>query len=101
MKNVNARYPGQDKLAIKNLSFELLPGEKLGIIGRTGSGKSTILKLLLHYIKKETGETIIDNYDIDKIDSKKLRSEFLTISQEITLFEGTLRSNLEFEKMSS
>lgn len=80
------------------MSLELLPGEKLGIVGRTGSGKSTILKLFLHYLRKEEGDIMIDGYDIDQIDSKKLRSEFLTISQEVTLFEGTLRQNLKFEK---
>lgn len=98
VNGINARYPGQESLALKNLSFEILPGEKLGIVGRTGSGKSTILKLLLHYLRKEKGDLFIDDYDINQIDSKKLRSEFLTISQEVTLFEGSLRSNLEFEK---
>jgi ABC-type multidrug transport system fused ATPase/permease subunit len=97
MQAIFAKYPLTIDYVLQNVKFELKPGEKLGIIGKTGSGKSTILKLLLQYFTPEKGKIIVDGYDITKIDAKKLRSEFLVISQEITLFEGSLRDNLIFE----
>ena len=97
--SVFAKYPLTTEYVLRNVTFDLKPGEKLGIIGKTGSGKSTILKLLLQYFAPEKGSIIVDGYDITKIDAKKLRSEFLVISQEITLFEGSLRDNLLFENV--
>jgi ABC-type multidrug transport system fused ATPase/permease subunit len=96
-KSVYAKYPSAKDFVLKNLSFEVQPGEKLAIVGKTGSGKSTILKLLLHHLSPKKGEVVIDQYEVSKIDVKKLRSEFLVISQEIALFEGTLRDNLVYE----
>jgi ABC-type multidrug transport system fused ATPase/permease subunit len=96
-ESVFAKYPQTTEYVSKDLSFDLLPGEKLGIIGKTGSGKSTILKLLLRYFIPKSGKIFVDGYDISKIDIKKLRSEFLVVSQEIALFEGTLRENLIYE----
>jgi len=98
-ENVFAKYPLTTDYVLRNITFDLKPGEKLGIIGKTGSGKSTILKLLLQYFTPEKGNIIVDGYDITKIDAKKLRSEFLVISQEVTLFEGSLRDNLLFENV--
>ncbi len=98
-ENVFAKYPLTTDYVLRNITFDLKPGEKLGIIGKTGSGKSTILKLLLQYFTPEKGSIVVDGYDITKIDAKKLRSEFLVISQEVTLFEGSLRDNLLFENV--
>ena len=92
-KNVFAKYPISKDYVLKDISFTVKKGEKLGICGKTGSGKSTIIKLINHYLGLSKGEVLIDGYDISKIDSKKLRSEMLIISQEIALYEGTLREN--------
>lgn len=93
-RNVNARYSAKAALALKDFNLIIEPGSKVGICGKTGSGKSTVVKVLCHYLPVESGEVLIDGYDISRIDLKVLRSEFAIVSQEITLFEGTLRENL-------
>ena len=93
-KNVFAKYPINDNYVLKDINFVVNPGEKLGICGQTGSGKSTIIKLINQYLNVAKGKVLIDDYDVTKIDLKKLRSEFLIISQEIALFNGTIKENL-------
>ena len=93
-QNVYAKYPIGKDYVLKNISFKLKSGEKLGICGKTGSGKSTIIKVINHYLDIKKGSILIDGYDITQLDSKKLRSELLIISQEIALYEGTIRENL-------
>ena len=95
--NICAKYPISEKPALKNISFEILPGQKLGIVGKTGSGKTSIIKLLTRYLTQYQGQVLIDDYDISLFDIKQLRSEMLVISQEIALFEGTILENMNPE----
>ena len=97
IKNIYAKYHKKIKYTLKNINIILNSGEKLGICGKTGSGKSTLIKVILRHIIEEKGEILIDGYNISKIDLKKLRSEFLVINQDIALFEGTLRENINPE----
>lgn len=93
--NVSARYLSSDKNVLKNLNFVVNPGEKVGVVGRTGSGKSSLIKLIWRYMYPCKGKILIDGKDISKVDLKALRSQIVVISQETALFEGTLRSNLD------
>lgn len=80
---------------IKNLSFTAEPGMKVGVVGRTGAGKSTLGLTISRIIELESGSIVIDGVDIAKIDLSKLRSKVTVIPQDPTLFTGTLRFNID------
>jgi ATP-binding cassette subfamily C protein LapB len=80
--------------ALKDVSFTILPGEHVGIIGRIGSGKSTIEKLILKLYDPDEGSILIDDVDIAQIDPSRLRKFIGYVSQDITLFRGTVKENI-------
>lgn len=94
-ENLSAKYLSNEKLVLKNIDFTLKPGEKVGVVGRTGSGKSTLIKLIWRYMDPSEGRILIDGKDISKVDLKALRDQIMIITQETSLFEGTLRENLD------
>ncbi|KAJ3184929.1 hypothetical protein HDU85_001622 [Gaertneriomyces sp. JEL0708] len=97
-KNLQLRYESRpDHLVIQNLDLSIQPGEKLGIIGRTGSGKSTLVTALFRMMEASDGVIEIDGRDIASLGLKTLRKGLQMIPQEPTLFSGTLRSNLDLE----
>lgn len=94
-KSVSMRYRADLPLVLKNVSLEFFPGEKIGIVGRTGAGKSSILNALLRLTEYEEGTITLDGIDISKIGLQDLRSKIAIIPQEPMLFSGTLRFNLD------
>lgn len=82
-------------MILKSLSFRIRDGEKVGVVGRTGSGKSTLCLSLLRIIEATAGSIVIDGEDIAEVGLQKLRSAVTIIPQDPTLFEGTLRFNLD------
>lgn len=94
-ENYSVRYRPNTPLVLKNISIEIQPGEKIGIVGRTGSGKSTICLCLFRILEAESGKILIDGMDISKITLKSLRSSLTIIPQDPTLIEGSLRSNID------
>lgn len=80
---------------LKNLSFEIGAGKKIGIVGRTGSGKSTICLSLSRIMELTSGKIVIDGVDISKLDLDYLRTVITVIPQDPTLFTGSLRFNLD------
>ena len=95
--NVNFSY-GASRDAIKNLSFVLYPGETLGIIGGTGSGKSTIINLIPRLYDVKYGEVKIDDINVKDYQLSQLRNLVGLVPQNIVLFEGTIESNLKWRK---
>jgi ATP-binding cassette, subfamily C, bacterial LapB len=93
-KEIDFSYPEEDRKALKNISFRIKAGEKIGIIGPVGSGKSTIGKLLMGFYEPTTGSVFMDNLDIKQIDPVDLRQNFSYVPQEVTLFSGTVRDNI-------
>uniref|UniRef100_A0A6B2KXT9 Uncharacterized protein n=1 Tax=Arcella intermedia TaxID=1963864 RepID=A0A6B2KXT9_9EUKA len=93
--NVKARYKDSLPAVLKSISFSISKGEKIGIVGRTGSGKSTITLLLFRIIEPYMGTICIDGIDITKIGLDDLRRALSIIPQDPVLFIGTLRSNLD------
>jgi ABC-type multidrug transport system fused ATPase/permease subunit len=94
-QSVSARYrPGLD-LVVKDLSFTLRPCEKLGICGRTGAGKSSMLSLLFRLIGCSSGRILIDGVNIASVPLETLRQSLSIVPQEPILFDGTLRFNLD------
>lgn len=79
-KNVSAKYLSSENYVTKNLSLKVAKGKKIGIVGRTGSGKSTLVKLLWRYLDPEKGEILIDGINISSLELKDLRRSFNIIS---------------------
>lgn len=95
-KNVNFAYDEADHNALDNVSFTIKPGEKLAIIGRIGSGKSTISKLLLNLYEPTGGSILLDGIDIKQIDPADLRKNISYVAQDIMLFKGNAKDNIAY-----
>lgn len=92
--DVTFSYPGNEVPALKNVSFVINPGEHVAIIGRIGSGKSTIQKLILGLFEPDSGQILIDGIDIKQIDPADLRKHIGYVAQDIMLFRGTVKENI-------
>jgi len=94
--DVTFSYPNTEIPALKNVSFTINPREKVGIIGRIGSGKSSIQKLILGLYQPDSGQILIDGIDINQIDPADLRKNMSYVSQDVMLFRGTAKDNITF-----
>lgn len=97
LKNVTFRY-GNRKPVLKNLSFSIGQGEKVAIVGNSGSGKSTVAKLLLKYYEPENGSITIDGNDILELSNASLRRAIAYVPQNIELFSKTILDNIRVTK---
>lgn len=95
-KNVAFIYPDTGIQALKNLSFNIKKGEKLAIVGRTGSGKTTVADLLLRMYDISDGEILIDGVDIKKYNLSSLREQTGYVPQDVFLFSDTVANNIAF-----
>ncbi|MHA1198028.1 MAG: ABC transporter ATP-binding protein [Candidatus Heimdallarchaeaceae archaeon] len=95
---VNFAYPGTEKLVLKDVSFSIPAGAKVALIGGPGSGKSTILKLLLRLYDPSEGDIKIDGSKIKEMHTSYVRSNVTMVEQDIFLFSDTLRANIAFSK---
>ncbi|MNM77164.1 Toxin RTX-I translocation ATP-binding protein [compost metagenome] len=93
-RNIDFTYPNQQNLALKGVSLSIRPGEKIGIIGRSGSGKSSLAKLIVGLYEADGGSLLVDGVDIRQIDVSELRHNIGYVPQDIQLMAGTLRDNL-------
>ena len=94
-ENYSVQYRPETEIVLKNLNFEIKPKEKIGIVGRTGSGKSTIALCLFRILEAKEGKIYMDDVDISQIGLKKLRSNITIIPQDPTLMEGSLKFNID------
>ncbi len=93
-RNVTFKYPESEAYALNNVSFTINEGEKVAFIGKIGSGKSTIAKLILKLYEPESGSILIDGIDIDQIDPADLRKSVGYVAQDVHLFRGTIKENI-------
>ncbi|GAB1195744.1 hypothetical protein APSETT444_005007 [Aspergillus pseudonomiae] len=93
--NYTTRYRPDLDPVLRNVSFTVQPGEKVGIVGRTGAGKSSLALALFRGLEAEKGRIVIDNVDIGSIGLRDLRESITIVPQDPTLFTGTIRSNLD------
>ncbi len=94
MDNVSFAYPGAQALALDGVSLRIRPGEKVGIIGKMGSGKSTLGKLLIGLYQPKEGQVSFGGVDIGQLATADLRSRTGFLPQEVVLFYGTVRDNI-------
>ena len=95
-QNVSFHYPNSNRTAIKNVSFELEVGKSLAIVGRTGSGKSTIASLVARTYDCTSGEIKIDGKNIQSVNLNSLRSSIGYVPQEVFLFSDSIANNISF-----
>lgn len=94
IENLDFRY-GTRRLVLENINMTINAGEKIALVGESGSGKTTLSKLLMNFYPWEKGEIFIGNYNLKDINLEALRNRIAYISQDIFLFSGTIRENLE------
>lgn len=91
---------GYDKYmpVLHNVSFEVQPGEIIGLVGRSGAGKTTIINLICRFYEAQEGQVLIDGVDIRKIKLKDLRNQIAIVPQDAYVFAGTVRENIAYGK---
>ncbi|KAF8078960.1 ATP-binding cassette transporter [Lyophyllum atratum] len=95
IENLVVQYASHLPSVLRDVSFTVRPSEKIGVVGRTGSGKSTLALSLLRMIEPARGSIIIDGIDISTLGLEDLRTRITIISQDVSLFSGTIKSNLD------
>jgi len=95
-RNVSFKYPGAEEYALKDINFKVLPGQTVGVIGRTGSGKSTLVNLILRFYDVTEGQVLVDGVDVREVRQEDLRSRIGYVPQKSWLFSGTIKSNLKY-----
>lgn len=98
--NVSFAYAGSDECVLKGISFEVEPGQTLAIVGPTGSGKSTLVKLMMRFYDPTEGAVLVDGVDIRNMALHELRSQFGYAPQKAFLFSGTIASNVAYSDES-
>ncbi|HEY7203529.1 MAG TPA: ABC transporter ATP-binding protein [Methylomirabilota bacterium] len=93
-ENVTFRYPGGRRPALEGLSLRVAPGERVGVVGASGAGKSTISRLLLRFADPSTGRVTIGGHDLRDLSLRDLRRMIAVVSQDTYLFHGTVEDNL-------
>lgn len=94
--DVDLRYPNEDSYALRNISFEARPGQVIGLMGATGSGKSTITQLIARFYEATEGKVLIDGKDIRDYTLKSLRKNIGFVLQETFLFSSTIADNIAY-----
>lgn len=93
-REVSFRYPGRDVMALERISFTAEPGQRIAILGATGSGKSSLVQLIPGMYEPTEGTILIDGTDIRELDRKRLRRSIGYVPQEVMLFSDTIRENI-------
>ena len=101
VKDLTYVYPGANRPVIENLNFEINAGETLGIIGGTGSGKTTFLKLLLQFASPTSGDILINGISIDDVETKSLRSRLSYVPQQNYFFTKPVGDNLKYADINA
>jgi HlyB family type I secretion system ABC transporter len=98
-ENVTFRYQAQSEINIlENVSFEVFPGQMVALVGRSGSGKTTIAKMILGFYTPLEGKVLIDGYDVNGLALHSLRSQIGVVDQDTFLFGGTIRENISLSR---
>src|SRR5918999_233238 len=99
--SVRFSYPGNEREALSDVSFEVGPGEVLALVGPSGSGKSTVAKLLLRFYDPHAGAVRLDGHDLRELTLHSLRENVAVLLQETLVFAGTVRENIAYGKLEA
>ena len=99
--NVCFKYKPKGRSVLKDLSFEIKPGERVGIVGASGAGKTTLVNLLMRFYEPQKGNIVIDNQDIADVQQESLRENIAFIPQEPTMFNRTIGENIGYGKFGA
>lgn len=97
-ENVSFSFPGDSREALKNVNLEIAPGERVAVVGSTGSGKSTLVNLLPRFLDPVEGRVTLDGYDLRDLDLTSLRRQMGIVLQDNFLFSATVRENIALGK---
>ncbi len=98
--NVNFSYDGNDQKALNNVSMHIKPGETIALVGASGSGKSTMANLVPSFYSVTEGKILLDGKDIKDISLQSLRQNIALVSQDVVLFNDTVRNNIAYGNLS-
>jgi ATP-binding cassette subfamily B protein len=96
LRRVSHRYDGADLDAVHDVSLDITPGETVAFVGSSGSGKSTMLNLVLGFVRPTSGVILLDGADMQELDLRTVRRSVSVVPQESVLFEGTIRENIAY-----
>ena len=96
LEQVSFSYPSGQHAALRGISLQVAPGERIAIVGRSGSGKSTLVSLLPRFYDVTAGSVRIDGHDVREYDLRNLRDQIAVVSQDVILFDDTIRNNIAF-----
>jgi len=96
LQHVTHRYAGADRDAVHDVSLDIEPGETVAFVGSSGSGKSTMLNLVLGFVRPTAGRIVLDGQDMQDLDLRTVRRSVSVVPQESVLFEGTIRENIAY-----
>ena len=96
VKGLNFRYPGHDKQVLQDINFSVKAGQTVALVGRSGSGKTTISSLLPRFYEVEDGEILIDGHNIRDCTLASLRKQIAVVSQQVVLFNDTIANNIAY-----
>ncbi len=97
----NVKFGYDENIIIKNFNAKIKPGQKIAIVGPTGAGKTTIVKLLMRFYELNDGEILIDGKNIDKIDKKDFKNIFGMVLQDSWVFSGTIMENIRYGRLNA
>jgi ABC-type multidrug transport system fused ATPase/permease subunit len=100
-RSVGFQYPVRDTVAVDGVTFDVHPGERVGIVGPTGAGKSTLMSLLPRFVDAESGSVLVDGYDVRELTLDCLRDAISLVHQETLLFSGTIAYNIQYGRLDA
>ncbi len=100
-EDVSFAYPGGRSAALEGLNFSLAPGERVGVVGTSGAGKSSVVRMLLRFYDPQSGAVRIGGRDLRELDPEHVRSQIAVVSQDTYLFYGTVEDNLRLGRQDA
>ncbi|MDX1358160.1 MAG: ABC transporter ATP-binding protein, partial [Clostridia bacterium] len=97
-RNVSFKYPGAEEPALKNISFKVCPGETTAIIGGTGSGKTTLVSMIMRFYEAAEGQILVDDVPVTDMTQEHLREKIGYVPQKAVLFTGSVSENIRYGK---
>ena len=101
VRDLAFNYPGHEQKVLDGLNFEIVPGQMVALVGRSGSGKSTLANLIPRFYSHEQGQILIDGVDIADYTLRNLRHHIALVTQQVTLFNGTVAENIAYGELAA